>query len=112
LYVAAFAFGALHDQLKRIYNEIRDSHYLVGTELANSGGPVSALIAKANDDAQKALIEYNKKAKENEDYEKAYGYYSSRSYARAKNYCDSVITRDAQNGLICKYKLLRAVCVG
>ena len=57
-------------------------------------------------------IQDMKKAKENEDYEKAYAYYSSRSYGRAKNYCDSVITRDAQNGLICKYKLLRAVCVG
>jgi len=53
-----------------------------------------------------------KKAKENEVYEQAYGFYSARKYSRAKSYCDSVITRDPQNGLLCKYKLLRAVCVG
>jgi len=53
-----------------------------------------------------------KKAKENEVYERAYGYYSARNYGRAKSFCDSVITRDIQNGLLCKYKLLRAVCVG
>ena len=57
-------------------------------------------------------IQDMKKAKENEAYERAYSYYSARSYGRAKTYCDSVITADAQNGLLCKYKLLRAVCVG
>jgi len=35
LYVSAYAFGAVHEQLRRVYNEIRDSRYLVGTELAN-----------------------------------------------------------------------------
>jgi hypothetical protein len=53
-----------------------------------------------------------KKAKENEAYQIAYGYYRGRSYGRAKNYCDSVITADSQNRLLCKYKLLRAICVG
>ncbi|MFN5295491.1 MAG: tetratricopeptide repeat protein [Flavobacteriales bacterium] len=57
-------------------------------------------------------IQDMKKAKENEAYQIAYGYYTGRSYGRAKNYCDSVITADPQNRLLCKYKLLRAICVG
>ena len=57
-------------------------------------------------------IQDMKRAQENEAYQLAYGYYTSRNYSRAKMYCDSVITNDTQNRLLCKYKLLRAVCVG
>ncbi len=57
-------------------------------------------------------IQDMKRAKENEAYQIAYDYYRSRSYGRAKTYCDSVITSDARNSLLCKYKLLRAICVG
>jgi mRNA-degrading endonuclease HigB of HigAB toxin-antitoxin module len=57
-------------------------------------------------------IQDMKKAKENEAYQIAYNYYTGRSYARAKTYCDSVITAEPLNHLLCKYKLLRAICVG
>ena len=57
-------------------------------------------------------IQDMKKAKENEVYQIAYNYYTGRSYGRAKAYCDSVITADPLNRLLCKYKLLRAICVG
>jgi len=57
-------------------------------------------------------IQDMKKAKENEAYQVAYGYYTARSYGKAKTYCDSVITADPLNHLLCKYKLLRAICVG
>ena len=57
-------------------------------------------------------IQDMKKAKENEAYQIAYNYYARRSYTRAKTYCDSVITADPLNHLLCKYKLLRAICVG
>lgn len=57
-------------------------------------------------------IQDMKKAKENEAYQVAYNYYTSRSYSKAKTYCDSMITAEPQNRLLCKYKLLRAICVG
>ena len=57
-------------------------------------------------------IQDMRKAKENEAYQVAYNYYTSRSYSRAKTYCDSVITAEPLNRLLCKYKLLRAICVG
>jgi tetratricopeptide (TPR) repeat protein len=57
-------------------------------------------------------IQDMRRAKENEAYQLAYNYYLARKYSTAKTYCDSVITADVQNRLICKYKLLRAICVG
>jgi tetratricopeptide (TPR) repeat protein len=57
-------------------------------------------------------IQDMKKAKENEAYQLAYNHYTARSYSKARTYCDSVITAEPMNGLICKYKLLRAICVG
>lgn len=57
-------------------------------------------------------IQDMKRAKENEAYERAYSFYTGKRYERAKTYCDSVITGDPQNRLLCKYKLLRAICVG
>jgi hypothetical protein len=57
-------------------------------------------------------IQDMKKAKENEAYQVAYGYYTARSYGKAKAYCDSVVTAEPLNRLLCKYKLLRAICVG
>jgi tetratricopeptide (TPR) repeat protein len=57
-------------------------------------------------------IQDMKKAKENEAYQRAYSYYTARSYGKAKVYCDSVITAEPMNSLLCKYKLLRAICVG
>jgi tetratricopeptide (TPR) repeat protein len=53
-----------------------------------------------------------KNAKENEIYQEAYTMYSSRNYTGAKTFCDSIISKEPQNHLLCKYKLLRAVCVG
>jgi len=57
-------------------------------------------------------IQDMKKAKENEAYQLAYNYYTARSYGKAKVYCDSVIAAEPLNSLLCKYKLLRAICVG
>jgi len=57
-------------------------------------------------------IQDMKRAEENEAYQLAYNYYLSRNYAKARTYCDSVIKSDVQNRLLCKYKLLRAICVG
>jgi hypothetical protein len=57
-------------------------------------------------------IQDMRKAKENEAYQVAYNYYTSRSYGRAKTYCDSIIVSEPLNRLVCKYKLLRAICVG
>lgn len=57
-------------------------------------------------------IQDMKKGKENEAYQEAYGMYSSRNYAAAKTFCDSIISKEPDNHLLCKYKLLRAVCVG
>jgi tetratricopeptide (TPR) repeat protein len=57
-------------------------------------------------------IQDMKKAKENEAYQLAYNYYTARSYSKARVYCDSMITAEPSNSLLCKYKLLRAICVG
>ena len=57
-------------------------------------------------------IQDMRKAKENEAYQLAYNYYTSRSYSKARQYCDSIISAEPLNGLLCKYKLLRAICVG
>jgi tetratricopeptide (TPR) repeat protein len=53
-----------------------------------------------------------KNAKESEAYQEAYVMYASRNYASAKTYCDSIISKEPENHLLCKYRLLRAVCVG
>jgi tetratricopeptide (TPR) repeat protein len=53
-----------------------------------------------------------KKAEENEKYKQVYATYASRNYVAAKLSCDTVITTQPDNSLLCKYKLLRAVCVG
>jgi tetratricopeptide (TPR) repeat protein len=57
-------------------------------------------------------IQDMRKAKENEAYQQAYNFYTGRSYSKARQYCDSVISAEPLNGLLCKYKLLRAICVG
>lgn len=57
-------------------------------------------------------IQDMRKAKENEAYQLAYNYYAARNYSRSRTYCDSVIVAEPMNTLRCKYKLLRAICVG
>jgi tetratricopeptide (TPR) repeat protein len=53
-----------------------------------------------------------KKAEENAKYQSVYATYASRNYQLAKLSCDTVIATQPENTLLCKYKLLRAVCVG
>jgi len=53
-----------------------------------------------------------KNGKENEAYQLAYNMYAMRNYSESKVYCDSIIKTEPENHLLCKYKLLRAVCVG
>ena len=53
-----------------------------------------------------------KNAQEDEGYVAAYSLYASRNYIEAKTFSDSIISTEPQNHLICKYKLLRAICVG
>lgn len=49
---------------------------------------------------------------EDSTYQIAYSQYTNRNYEKSKSLCDSIISTEAQNHLLCKYKLLRAVCVG
>lgn len=49
---------------------------------------------------------------EREAYQLAYSTYSSRNYLEAINLCTQVITTQPENHLLCKFRLLRAVCVG
>ncbi|MFN8698371.1 MAG: tetratricopeptide repeat protein [Flavobacteriales bacterium] len=53
-----------------------------------------------------------KETEEREAYEAAYSLYSSRNYPAAIKACTKVIDGEPDNHLLCKYKLLRAVCVG
>jgi len=53
-----------------------------------------------------------KETEERAGYESAYGFYTSRNYAQAISACNQVIDGQPDNHLICKYRLLRAVCVG
>jgi tetratricopeptide (TPR) repeat protein len=53
-----------------------------------------------------------KKSEENAKYQQVYNLYASRNYVTAKLACDTVISTQPENSLLCKYKLLRAVCVG
>ncbi|MBX7051104.1 MAG: tetratricopeptide repeat protein [Flavobacteriales bacterium] len=57
-------------------------------------------------------IQDMKNAKEDEAYQAAYSMYSTRNYPGAKTFCDSIIKTEPDNHLVCKYRLLRAVCVG
>ena len=53
-----------------------------------------------------------KKTKESEAYQRTYEMYTSRRYQDAKASCDSVLSSQPENHLLCKYKLLKAICVG
>ncbi len=53
-----------------------------------------------------------KKKEENAKYQQVYTMYASRNYVTAKLACDTIISTQPENTLLCKYKLLRAVCVG
>ena len=53
-----------------------------------------------------------KKANELTGYEEVYKLYAKRYYPEAMTACNKVLREDTTNHLICKYKILRAVCVG
>lgn len=57
-------------------------------------------------------IQDMKNAKEDEAYQAAYSLYATRNYPASKTFCDSIIKTEPDNHLLCKYRLLRAVCVG
>jgi tetratricopeptide (TPR) repeat protein len=57
----------------------------------------------------------NAEARQSEDelqYESTYRLYTSRRYREAIDTCSRIINYDTSNTLICKFRLLRAVCVG
>jgi len=53
-----------------------------------------------------------KNSQESEAYKSTYALYTSRNYLAAISSCDSVITGQPDNHLRCKYRLLKAVCIG
>lgn len=53
-----------------------------------------------------------KKTKESEAYQRTYEMYTSRRYQDARASCDTVLNTQPDNHLLCKYKLLKAICVG
>lgn len=53
-----------------------------------------------------------KDKEEREAYEMAYRTYVDRNYPEVITLCNNVITTQPENHLLCKYRLLRAVCVG
>ncbi|MFM7813188.1 MAG: tetratricopeptide repeat protein, partial [Flavobacteriales bacterium] len=57
-------------------------------------------------------IQDYRKQQEDSAYRVVYAMYGRRNYMAAIQSCDSVIAKDAQNHLLCKYKLLRVVCIG
>lgn len=52
------------------------------------------------------------KAEETKAYEIVYGLYANRDYLAARAACDSIISNEPSNHLLCKYRLLRAISVG
>jgi tetratricopeptide (TPR) repeat protein len=53
-----------------------------------------------------------KEKEEREAYEMAYRTYADRNYPEVITLCTNVINTQPENHLLCKYRLLRAVCVG
>ncbi len=53
-----------------------------------------------------------KKQEEILAYEQVYQMYARRQYPEAMTACNSVIRQDTANHLLCKYKILNAICVG
>lgn len=53
-----------------------------------------------------------KEQKELEEYQRVYQLYVTRLYADALEECNRVISAEPENHLLCKYKLLRAICIG
>jgi tetratricopeptide (TPR) repeat protein len=53
-----------------------------------------------------------KKQQEDSAYRVVYSKYTSRNYIGAVQACDSVLANEPQNHLLCKYRLLRVVCIG
>ena len=52
------------------------------------------------------------KTQESEAYQRTYNMYTSRLYHDALLSCDTVLNTQPDNHLLCKYKLLKAICVG
>ncbi|MFN0032943.1 MAG: tetratricopeptide repeat protein [Flavobacteriales bacterium] len=53
-----------------------------------------------------------KKREESKSYEAVYAMYADRDFYQVKSIADSVIYNEPDNHLVCKYRLLRAICVG
>ncbi len=53
-----------------------------------------------------------KKEEEEAAYQVAYSFYTSRNYPQARAMADSVIKGQPNNHLLCKYRLMRAICTG
>lgn len=53
-----------------------------------------------------------KQAEEDSVYQVAYSFYAGRNYVQAKMYADSIIRTQPNNHLLCKYRLMRAICTG
>lgn len=57
-------------------------------------------------------IQDMKNSQESEAYQRTYALYTKRNYLGAISSCDSVINGQPDNHLRCKYRLLKAVCIG
>lgn len=53
-----------------------------------------------------------KRDEEEAAYQVAYSFYTSRNYPQARAMADTVINTQPNNHLICKYRLMRAICTG
>jgi tetratricopeptide (TPR) repeat protein len=81
-----------------------------GDEIKNlyPGSEWSMLVDNPN-----YLDNQDKKLEEEEAaYQLAYSFYSSRNYPQARAMADTVINTQPNNHLICKYRLMRAICTG
>jgi hypothetical protein len=68
--------------------------------------------ARFVDDPNAKDEEEKKKQEELAGYEEIYQMYAKRHYPEAMTACNKVLREDSTNHLLCKYRILRAVCVG
>lgn len=68
--------------------------------------------AKLVDNPEYLDIKDVKESEEREAYTLVYRMYTDRNFPAAASACSRVINNEPDNHLICKYRLLRAVCVG
>lgn len=68
--------------------------------------------ARFVDDPNAKDEEEKRKQEELVQYEEIYQLYAKRKYPEAMTACNQILREDSANHLLCKYRILRAVCVG